>query len=825
MMTDDDLESKAAAVVETASILAGTEPFPVVDAAEQAENVSHLELPLEGHDVEALPLDHFPVAYVLKWGPNKPCDRTALDLDAAEGGGLESGSGAAGSKNSESKHVAALRRSWGCEAGTPLAASSPGSAEDPFPASQYYSTPSWKLYIIRDTGNEDANRIICSALGVDPAFLAAHIACERYHPKERPWRGQGFGATFTATSFIYPQVLTLLVSRERIDAPIESPRADVRKDDRGNYSPKAPRSVRSARSARSARSDISAPQSNSPNSDNDKVIDSPVVMFCRAGFWASPRATVLVLDRNPSSTTLEDVLLDALDDTPMPDSESVTNIGWQDGGSNAADTLGNSIVSLAYDQWVDFFDTLGSSDRQANNGCGNKKLYWDMAQCLEQNLTAARIQDKRLHYRQQHQQNKSSMPHASEELHYLNAGDWGALLSRLERTVALLPLRKRKPSSVAAREKYARFSIPQATSVANPVAVGDIGGLTTRNADAMGPPRGVSESISPASGDIIAKPPPPYGSTPEGKEALNRVTYMGGVLLPFSIVAGILSMPDPVGPGYSLFWVFWAITLPLTFFILLIIYADDIRRAYVWKPMSVTNLQDAIRKGEAIPAAAAAALASAAETVIDKLASEFDSEVETEPVAAAVRPVDARVGRGERRRSRVRVTTSSGPDGPTYYRLSEPPEPIIEGTPVPAIPIIRMWTGGANADAENEAVPVGPRYRPIRRFHPLDAFRGHGPPVGPSQAHVGPELPVVEPAAGYDEAVVIDMNRPNAESGILADVLGPSVAAANIGAPGCPAIIVQQPPDGSEPTAWRRQQLGWTGAIKSIVGYQKPHKA
>lgn len=57
---------------------------------------------------------------------------------------------------------------------------------------------------------------------------------------------------------------------------------------------------------------------------------------------------------------------------------------------------------------------------------------------------------------------------------------------------------------------------------------------------------------------------------------------MGGVLLPLSIVSSILSMSDPFNPGGSQFFVFWAVSIPLVFITILIIYADSIRKAEVW---------------------------------------------------------------------------------------------------------------------------------------------------------------------------------------------------------------------------------------------------
>jgi hypothetical protein len=62
------------------------------------------------------------------------------------------------------------------------------------------------------------------------------------------------------------------------------------------------------------------------------------------------------------------------------------------------------------------------------------------------------------------------------------------------------------------------------------------------------------------------------------QQNLNRLTYIGGVFLPFSVFAGIFSMADPYGPSGKLFYIYWAVVIPVSFAIALIIYADDLRR-------------------------------------------------------------------------------------------------------------------------------------------------------------------------------------------------------------------------------------------------------
>ncbi|KAK8006362.1 cysteine protease [Apiospora marii] len=68
----------------------------------------------------------------------------------------------------------------------------------------------------------------------------------------------------------------------------------------------------------------------------------------------------------------------------------------------------------------------------------------------------------------------------------------------------------------------------------------------------------------------------------ENKRSLDRVAYLGGVLLPMTIVSGILAMGDTFGPTGDMFYVFWATAIPITLLTLAIIYADSIRRVEVW---------------------------------------------------------------------------------------------------------------------------------------------------------------------------------------------------------------------------------------------------
>ena len=64
----------------------------------------------------------------------------------------------------------------------------------------------------------------------------------------------------------------------------------------------------------------------------------------------------------------------------------------------------------------------------------------------------------------------------------------------------------------------------------------------------------------------------------DAQQSLNRLAYLGGIFLPFSIVAAIFSMGQEFAAGMPLFYVYWVISLPLSLGVIATIYADTIRR-------------------------------------------------------------------------------------------------------------------------------------------------------------------------------------------------------------------------------------------------------
>ncbi len=64
----------------------------------------------------------------------------------------------------------------------------------------------------------------------------------------------------------------------------------------------------------------------------------------------------------------------------------------------------------------------------------------------------------------------------------------------------------------------------------------------------------------------------------DAQQSVNRLAYLGGIFLPFSIVAAIFSMGQEFAAGMPLFYIYWVISLPLSLGVIATIYADTIRR-------------------------------------------------------------------------------------------------------------------------------------------------------------------------------------------------------------------------------------------------------
>ncbi|KAI1344050.1 hypothetical protein F5Y15DRAFT_186155 [Xylariaceae sp. FL0016] len=271
-------------------------------------------------------------------------------------------------------------------------------------------------------------------------------------------------------------------------------------------------------------------------------------VFCRASLYMCHKANFLFLDRSkwkdPASgmrkkrtqpeiqtmTAGSTVFLEPFapggdneQETPTLESLFIDSISHCWSSDKDAPQL---LEDIAIRQWFDLFDAI---DPNLPFDAATMGLYWQIQASLERNLAASRFLER------------SGVSCAS-------IPDWKDLLDRPGRRTSLL------------------------------------GQLNPRVATIQLPPqfdRPAEEPVEVVNADL-SKDSNRDPASQENQRSLDRVTYLGGVLLPFSIISGILAIDNKFGPTGNMFWVFWVVSVPLTIFTLLVIYADSIRKAEVW---------------------------------------------------------------------------------------------------------------------------------------------------------------------------------------------------------------------------------------------------
>lgn len=72
------------------------------------------------------------------------------------------------------------------------------------------------------------------------------------------------------------------------------------------------------------------------------------------------------------------------------------------------------------------------------------------------------------------------------------------------------------------------------------------------------------------------------GNGNDNDRSLDRIAYLGGLLLPITVVASILAIEGDYGPEGGNFWVFWVCSFIASVLAMLVIYADQMRTVEVW---------------------------------------------------------------------------------------------------------------------------------------------------------------------------------------------------------------------------------------------------
>ncbi|KAI2783202.1 hypothetical protein F4815DRAFT_460249 [Daldinia loculata] len=395
--------------------------------------------------------------------------------------------------------------------------------------------PRRRLLVLRESPL-DYVQVLRDLLDIDAGFIDAHISRLSYRPLVR--RRRDHGATQTGfVRFEYPELFT---------APKEFA-TDIKR-------------VPSANGFRTRGDDNVGEPHLYTISDGGEV-----VIFCRASLWQCAKANVLLIDRpawtqkHRSSDPGQVLATTSLVDGDMSNFESLLYHGleeeWRDSSYEDVD-IRALVQDIAVHQWTEFFDMVSSNISPGMHHM--TALYWQVQETLERNLSSAELCERSLQ--------ATSSPSLTP---YSTKSDWESLLSRLDRHVSLLnhlaPILAHSPNP----SPIIPDSIPPRPLEKQP--------LTTRG---IPPSEMIPRHHRTRSGNNSS------GADEQNKHALDRVSYMGGVLLPLSIVSSILSMSDPFGPTGPMFYVFWAAAVPLVFVAILVIYADSIRKAEVWIEVS-----------------------------------------------------------------------------------------------------------------------------------------------------------------------------------------------------------------------------------------------
>lgn len=464
-------------------------------------------------------------------------------------------------------------------------------------------------------------------------------------------------------------------------------------------------------------------------------------VFCRMALRISDQRHLLLLD-NPVWRRSWQVRkapwrtpVASFRDPPSPSPYSETNEAGSFEASLLSTLSGEThhkslrelLLDLAYDRWLELFEFLESPSHPVTDD--TMAFWWQVLQSLELNEEEG------------------------------NSPCWRRLLDRAQRRISLLslptikrpvplksasaPMLPSSPGSPSSRRSpgspRSAASTPATLLTTPPVLQQPKNEVREKAVTRFGIP---STAVRAARlRRALAYRP----SAEENRRALDRISYMGGILIPLPIVSGILSMGEIFGPSGSRFWIFWAAAVPLSIMSVLIIYADAIRKAEVW----VEVAPDLV-----VPGRVPGRLSTDSEGGMSD--GTVDVEVQ-EHGTVTWRRHHPGEGRG----------SSSGGQGLQQQRPQVPHDPSVVFV--------------LNHDMEERAIGLPPESAAL------------------ATAAMEPD---------WDEDI----------DDAMLEVL-PAAAGRNRNRP---RIILQRSEDGHEkPKAWKRQELGWYGAMKSVM-WKKP---
>lgn len=282
------------------------------------------------------------------------------------------------------------------------------------------------------------------------------------------------------------------------------------------------------------------------------------VVLRRVSLWLSERRVVIFLDRTHQgdqvwkrsrrqvsvTKSLPGMAKDKYQwETQLPQQRALPAIeeslyaSFEAGGSAMEDGIESALLGAVYKHWLELFEALPEPGAECYRTSGGR-VMWQMLQALEQNVQMGRFSG-------------------------VKETRWDGLLRRLERTAG-----------------FTARSIPASQDAA--------------------PKEDTGEKVPPAPGTELSND---QGNLLDwekfNRHSIDRITYLGGIMLPLTVVSGILGIEGRYGPEGTQFWVFWVAAFVSSAICLFIIYLDQLRSLDVWFEVAAGDAVEALFPQEA----------------------------------------------------------------------------------------------------------------------------------------------------------------------------------------------------------------------------------
>ena len=274
----------------------------------------------------------------------------------------------------------------------------------------------------------------------------------------------------------------------------------------------------------------------------------PRVVFRRVSLWHSGRKVIVFLDRahqegdrqwkklrsQVSVTTLLVKDLYAWETRP-PQHKSILGIeesllaSFETWGPIMDDDIEWVLRNSVYGHWLELFGALPEPKFGEPYSTAGSHLLWLMLQALEQNAQMGMLSGA-------------------------GSKTWDHLLRRLERTAQFI-----------ARDMGVKEDLRKQ--------------IETEERDAyvphkQTPPKVATDGANDQNNIIDWER--------FNQRSIDRIAYLGGILLPLTVVSGILGIEGRYGPEGTQFWVFWVSAFVSSSICLFIIYLDQLRSLDIW---------------------------------------------------------------------------------------------------------------------------------------------------------------------------------------------------------------------------------------------------